>query len=92
MTGWIRSREATVGNDDLFKFEVAFPIVAWGEPAPVAEPMTKRFDFKIPNGGASDRSVQIVTDDPDEEIIFAFENLDAIANFLKQDTGFPMGR
>jgi hypothetical protein len=29
-----------VGNDDLFKFKVAFPIVAWGELAPVPEPMT----------------------------------------------------
>jgi hypothetical protein len=63
-----------------------------GEVVSIPVDRIKRFDFKIPNGGASDRSVQIVTDDPDEEIIFAFEKLDAIANFLKQDTGFPMGR
>lgn len=44
----------------------------------------RKFDFKISNGGASEDSVQIVTDDPDEEIIFAFDNCQAIKDFLNE--------
>lgn len=40
----------------------------------------KRFDFTV--GGATGNSVQIVTDDPDEEIIFAYENCEAIYEVL----------
>jgi len=39
----------------------------------------KRFDFTVATGN----SVQIVTDDSDEEIIFAYENCEAIKLFLK---------
>ena len=42
----------------------------------------QKFDFTIPNGGA-DESVQIVTDDADEEIIFANENAVAIRTFIE---------
>jgi hypothetical protein len=45
----------------------------------------KRFDFNVANGGASGHSVKIVTDDPDEEFIYAFENCDAIKAFLEEN-------
>lgn len=44
------------------------------------------FDFNVPNGGASGNSVQVVTDDPDSEIIFAFENCDAIREWLNSNS------
>lgn len=44
----------------------------------------KKFDFGVANGGATGNSVQIVTDDPDEEIIFAYENRDTIKRFLDE--------
>jgi len=42
----------------------------------------RAFDFQVANGGASGRSVKIVTDDPNDDYIYAFENRDAILEFL----------
>lgn len=43
------------------------------------------FDFRVANGGASEHSVQICTDDPQEEWIFAYENRNDIARFLNEN-------
>jgi hypothetical protein len=43
----------------------------------------KRFDFTVANGGATGRSVQIVTDDPDEEIILV-ERCQELKDFLNE--------
>lgn len=42
----------------------------------------KHVDFKAPNGGASDNSVRIHTDDDEEDWTFAYHNADAIRNFF----------
>lgn len=42
----------------------------------------KAFDFQIANGGASGKSVKIVTDDPTDNYLYAFENRDALKKFL----------
>lgn len=42
----------------------------------------KQFNFNVANGAASGESVQIVTDDPEEEIIFAYGNCDDIKNYV----------
>lgn len=46
----------------------------------------KRVDLHAANGGASDNSVQIVTDDPEEDYFYAFANADIVrAFFTKKD-------
>ena len=47
----------------------------------------KYFDWNVSNGGASGRSVQIVTDDPSDEFILAFDNRDALKAFLEKQNG-----
>lgn len=42
----------------------------------------KSFDLHAANGGASDNSVRIVTDDPDDGFIWAYENADALREYL----------
>lgn len=42
----------------------------------------KEINLKAPNGG-SDNSVRIVTDDPNDCFIWAYENADAIRKFLQ---------
>ena len=45
----------------------------------------KHIDLNAPNGGA-DNSVRIITDDDKDDLIFAFENADAIRTFLISNT------
>lgn len=45
----------------------------------------KCFDLDPPNGGC-DNSVRIITDDPDDNFIWAYENADSIRKFLEIDT------
>lgn len=42
----------------------------------------KSIDLQAANGGSTN-SVRIITDDPDERLIWACENADAIREFLK---------
>lgn len=44
----------------------------------------KCFDLDPSNGGC-DNSVRIVTDDPDDNFILAYENADSIREFLELD-------
>ena len=41
----------------------------------------KYVDFNPPNGG-SDNNARIVTDDPDEDWIFAYDNADVVKEFF----------
>jgi hypothetical protein len=42
----------------------------------------KGIDLNTPNGSATGHSVRIITDDPDEYWVFAYENADAVMRYL----------
>ena len=46
----------------------------------------KAIDMNAPNGGSTN-SVRIVTDDPDERFVWAYENADAIRDFVRSSAG-----
>ncbi len=53
-----------------------------GDYATVPIDRIRSFNFRVSNGGATGNSVQIVTDDENEEHIFAFENCQAVSDFI----------
>ncbi len=45
----------------------------------------KSIDLDAPNGGC-DNSVRVITDDPKDDYIWAYENADAIRSFLESNS------
>lgn len=42
----------------------------------------KKFDFNVPNGGATYHSVKIVTTDDEEDLIFTYQDYEDIKAFV----------